>query len=106
MKITKVVDESGKGYTYHKVYIEHNGMGAYFCLEDSFSQRFSKEIEEFKKCFFDWGEESWQGVMDEEDVVNVFLDFALLHNDKVSNFLERRMLKEHENNLKSMEVEK
>jgi len=65
----------------HKVYICHNGMDAWYYLEDSLRipTLFHKELENFTSTFFDLGEEDWLGVMSPDDVKEVFSKYSFIH---------------------------
>lgn len=84
MQITKVEEIDNGEY---KVHIEHNGMCAYYFLEESLNPLFMKELEIFKKTFFDLGEVSWTEC--DVPILEIFTEFSILHNEDVDKEIEK-----------------
>ena len=79
MKILKIeIDKENQQYS--RIHFEHNGMRAYYYLMDTFFPNFSKELDDFKKMFFDIGEENWAGVMEQKDILEYFGNSIFIHS--------------------------
>ena len=83
MKIVKI-EENKDEIEGTKIYIEHNGVQAFYYLHDTLQYGFHSEILDFQKTFFNYPEAgvSWSDVMEDKDFHDKFESWTYLHSER------------------------
>ena len=93
MEIIKVETIKMGDFTRRIVHIEHNGMDAYFNLDDLFHPNFYEELEQFRRTFFDNTEVDWKDCMENDHINETFDGFNFIHNKDNDKHTNENMLR-------------